>query len=83
VTTEPSGSLLTCPSCGSADTARLVFGYPSPGHREALARREIILGGCRCYGDERDPKYACRSCHVRWGAVVGRIVMGWEEIEAM
>lgn len=50
-TNTQSGEVLRCPECGSTDVARIVFGYPSSAHREALARHEIALGGCRCYGD--------------------------------
>jgi hypothetical protein len=74
---------LTCPKCGSTDAAPIVFGYPSAADQTALARREIALGGCRYFGDERDPRYHCFECNTRWGAVVGRIFMGWDEIEAM
>jgi hypothetical protein len=59
-----------CTKCGSQDVLPLVFGYPD-GEIEAKARRgEVALGGCICWGDMRDPRWGCRECGERWGAVV-------------
>lgn len=51
-----------CPRCGSTNTAPLLFTFP-------LASRDygdVILAGCCCYGDERDPDYGCRDCELWW-----------------
>jgi hypothetical protein len=32
---------------------------------EAAQRGEVILGGCLCYGDERDPRWGCLDCGCR------------------
>lgn len=56
-----------CPNCGSSDSMPIVYGYPT---REAERRAEegmILLGGCLCYGDERDHKWYCRNCGTSYG----------------
>jgi hypothetical protein len=55
-----------CPECGSTDVARIVYGYPAGKRREP----NTVDGGCRCWGDERDPQFACRTCQTWFGAVV-------------
>jgi hypothetical protein len=59
-----------CPSCGSANVATLVFGYPSEETVARARRSEVMLGGCRCYGDGRDPRWGCFDCGTRWGEVI-------------
>lgn len=54
-----------CPDCGSTDAARIVYGYPSGEPRE-----HIVNGGCMCWGDERDPQFACRDCGLWFGEVI-------------
>jgi hypothetical protein len=59
-----------CPDCGSGDVARLVYGLPT---REVRAKHEgesIVFSGCLCYGDERDPRWKCRACGLRFGQVI-------------
>lgn len=51
-----------CPFCASLNTVKLVFGYPSEAGHAKAARGELAFGGCRCYGDARDPDRACRDC---------------------
>jgi hypothetical protein len=55
-----------CPECGSTEVARIVYGYPSGNRREP----NTVDGGCRCWGDERDPKWACQGCGVWFGEVI-------------
>lgn len=55
-----------CPECGSQDVAVIVYGYTSGEPRS----ENFVDGGCRCFRDERDPRWACCSCGHRWGGVV-------------
>jgi hypothetical protein len=55
-----------CPVCGSTEVARIVYGYPSGNPRGG----NVVDGGCMCWGDERDPQFACRGCGLRFGEVV-------------
>jgi len=59
-----------CPACGSASVARLIFGYPSKQGKALVRRGEAVMAGCLCWGDERDPRWACTACGERWGAIV-------------
>jgi hypothetical protein len=59
-----------CPECDSADVARIVFGYPSRQLRERRRGENVVFGGCMCWGDERDPKWQCRACGLRFGQVL-------------
>ena len=49
-----------CPSCGSTDAVRMVYGYPTAETFEAAERGEVQLGGC-VIGEE-SPDYACQGC---------------------
>ena len=73
---------LRCPGCDSAKVAKLVFGYPNERGRARARRGEIVFGGCRAWGDARDPKWACRACGLRWGEIIPLVVephgLGWE-----
>ena len=56
----------TCPSCGSPDVARIVYGMPDPSAMEAAERGEVAIGGC-CItvsenGDWAMPELRCREC---------------------
>ena len=59
-----------CPSCGSTDVARIVYGYPSDELRDHHAGEKVVFGGCMCWGDARDPQLACRRCNTRFGQVL-------------
>src|SRR5579862_5397331 len=39
----------------------------------------VSFGGCLCFGDERDPQFACRRCHTRFGQVLPVFILpeGW------
>lgn len=51
-----------CPSCGSRNTAKILWGMPAYSEEleEELRNNEIILGGC-CISDN-DPSYHCNEC---------------------
>jgi hypothetical protein len=59
-----------CPNCGSAELLPLAFGYPSEAMKGEARAGRLLLGGCLCWGDQRDPCWACRSCGLRGGAVL-------------
>jgi len=61
---------LSCPGCGSADVIPLVFGYPTAVVEAQHSRGEVALGGCRSWGDQRDPRWSCQNCGLWWGGVV-------------
>ena len=53
-----------CPNCGSINSIRIGYGYPSHElYKDAEAGR-IILGGC-CIG-EGSPEYFCKDCEHKW-----------------
>ena len=60
-----------CPSCGSPNVLRIVYGHPGKMSNERYeeARREgIAFGGC-C---PRDATRQCGDCGSKWGADLGR-----------
>jgi len=71
---ERAGDSLTedavCPECGSTDITRIVYGLPTAETRARYAGEQVSFGGCLCFGDERDPQFACRRCHTRFGEVL-------------
>jgi DNA-directed RNA polymerase subunit RPC12/RpoP len=62
---KDGGEIITCPSCGSNDVLRIMYGFPSEDMIRAEARQEIILGGC-CVR-EGSPEYHCHSCEEEFG----------------
>ena len=55
--------LETCPSCGSATVADIIYGFPAmwcPKLRKKLDERKVVLGGC-CITNN-DPAWHCTSC---------------------
>lgn len=54
-----------CPKCGSSRIAAIAFGLPGPELGEAAQLGELLLGGCLCYGDDRDPRWGCLDCGCR------------------
>lgn len=60
-----------CPKCKSARVVPVVFGMPAPELSAQAQRGEVALGGCMCWGDERDNKWACRDCRHEFGGVEG------------
>jgi hypothetical protein len=53
-------TLPPCPSCGSPDAIRIVYGYPGADMWKAEQRGELRLGGC-LVGPE-SPDFECRGC---------------------
>lgn len=56
-----------CPTCNGTSIALILWGYPadSSSLKEALEKKEIVLGGCLV--SNNDPKWRCNTCHHRWG----------------
>ena len=52
----------SCPVCGSADVAPILYGLPSQEGFEAAERGEVMLGGC----EPHDPSHGCRACGAEW-----------------
>lgn len=52
-----------CPKCGNS-LKRIMYGYPTE-ETEKMVRdnpESFMLGGCCCWGDERDPRFFCSEC---------------------
>jgi hypothetical protein len=47
-----------------------VYGLPTAQLRALYAGEKVSFGGCRCWGDQRDPQFACRRCRTRFGQVI-------------
>ena len=58
--------ILTCPQCASQGVP-VVDGLPTEQLKERSRRGEVLLGGRRCWGDQRDPAWGCRKCGSRLG----------------
>ena len=52
-----------CPLCG-AELSYVYHGYPIAEYEEYLKSKGVnyILGGCLCFGDDRDEVYHCKNC---------------------
>jgi hypothetical protein len=57
-----------CPKCGVAAVRPILYGFPAPEALAAVARGEIVLGGCCIV--EGAPIWHCTRC----GAEGGRLV---------
>lgn len=53
---------MTCPSCGVARTARIVYGLVPP---DVMESDDLVLGGC-VVAPGPEPDRACRDCGHRW-----------------
>ena len=51
-----------CPSCGSSDISRILYGLPLPESLPASESDQPILGGC----EPQEATHGCRSCGSRW-----------------
>ena len=56
-------SVPKCPKCGKT-LKILLFGLPSEKTFEFIKKNKeyFTLGGCVCFGDDRDPMYICPEC---------------------
>ena len=55
----------TCPVCGAASVAYIVYGMPGPDVHERFAPTPIALGGCVIWDDA--PRWRCQACEHAWG----------------
>jgi hypothetical protein len=57
-----------CPRCGSANTARYLYGMPafSEELEKKLNAGTVVLGGCMIH--ERQPRFLCNACKRSFGA---------------
>jgi hypothetical protein len=53
-----------CPSCGSKNSAKIVYGMPSYELYEEAHKGKVALGGCCIMEDA--PQYFCRDCKYEW-----------------
>ncbi|MBM3911214.1 MAG: hypothetical protein FJ356_06155 [Thaumarchaeota archaeon] len=54
-----------CTKCGSKNTVRIVYGYPSEKTLVAAKYGKVILGGCII--SNNDPAWYCNDCQNQWG----------------
>ena len=57
-----------CPICGS-DLIRILYGMPTEATMKLVEDNPgwFELGGCCCWGDDRDPKFLCPECNLYFG----------------
>jgi hypothetical protein len=53
-----------CPSCGSKNSAKIVYGMPSYELYEEIEQGKVVLGGCCIM--EYAPQYFCKDCKYEW-----------------
>jgi hypothetical protein len=58
------GDVLRCPQCGSKDTRRIVYGFPTDEAIAAELRGEVCMGGC-LVGPQM-PTRVCLACEAQW-----------------
>ena len=58
---------VACPVCGTT-LKMVIFGYPTEETEEFVNKHHkyFTLGGCICYGDDRDPVYLCEECYAEF-----------------
>ena len=63
---EMTGINPKCPSCKSASTCEIVYGYPSDieEYLKLVSEKKISAGGC-CH-DENSPIWHCNDCQYDW-----------------
>ena len=57
-----AGAPEVCPACGSRQLVPVVYGEPMPELEQRARKKEVALGGCELFGDERDARWRCLSC---------------------
>jgi hypothetical protein len=53
---------MICPRCGSGETAKIIYGYPSFELFQRQERGEMVLGGC----EPQPETWSCRNCSLLW-----------------
>lgn len=53
-----------CPSCGSKNVVKIVYGMPSYELYEEAEQGKVVLGGCCIMEDA--PQYFCKDCNYEW-----------------
>jgi hypothetical protein len=53
-----------CSSCGSKNSAKIVYGMPSYELYEEAEQGKVALGGCCIMEDA--PQYFCKDCNYKW-----------------
>ena len=53
-----------CPRCGSKNSIRIVYGYPSHELFNEAEAGKVKLGGCCIF--EGSPEYFCKDCEHEW-----------------
>ncbi len=53
-----------CPACGSLDTVKILYGFPTEEAFLLADEGKIRLGGC-CV-TPTDPEYFCKDCEHEW-----------------
>ncbi|MBL4933201.1 hypothetical protein [Clostridium paridis] len=53
-----------CPKCGSKNTLKIIYGFPSHELLLEVEAGEVKLGGCCIF--EGNPEYYCKDCKCEW-----------------
>ena len=59
-----SGKSGVCPSCGTSEVLRIVYGLPDHELAEQARQGKVALGGCVITGE--DPEWRCGRCGHEW-----------------
>ena len=54
-----------CPKCGSKDSVKILYGYPTGEGIMLATAGKVKLGGCMLPLDYR-PEYHCNNCEYQW-----------------
>lgn len=56
-----------CPKCGE-ELSEVIRGHVPDSYVERLRKqgRKYHIGGCMCYGDERDAQFRCDKCDIKY-----------------
>jgi len=53
-----------CPKCGSSNTVKILYGYPTEEAFLLAEEGKIKLGGCCVFSE--NPEYYCKDCEQEW-----------------
>lgn len=56
-----------CPACASRDVLLIIQGLPDAAGEKLVQEGRARYGGCRVFGNGRDPVYECRECGTQFG----------------